>query len=385
MKNICFAIGILVSLMMGTFHAMDVKETFVVVLADGQESAIGADDFHTLKHLCLFGEMLHVAEDCTVSLPALTRDAFEALIKNLSILREGEVATESLFEKLYQDDRHKELIALFKACDYLGIESIEKAIYAFLHMRLELQHLTTEKDQEIVLELLRLPQIGIHFSRPTEKRQQWPHKIDLTCACINAAAKGFKEMLLLFLDRGAPLNQKMLHYASSNGRIELVQLLLERDCPGIDQKSLIDYTPLMAAVSNGHAEVVQALLEKGARVELTTGTTETALMIGIERGRTECVRLLLMHDAPAQVNLARWHDGATALMMAVLSWNKDVVQLLLDCGAMVNVINKQGQTALAIAEGMRKQMTADDNDRGISAVIQKIEEIIALLKKPSIH
>jgi ankyrin repeat domain-containing protein 17 len=52
-------------------------------------------------------------------------------------------------------------------------------------------------------------------------------------------------------------------------------------------------TPLMEAAQEGHADLVKFLLEKGASIDATTSTSDTALTFACANGHTDVVEILL--------------------------------------------------------------------------------------------
>ena len=79
---------------------------------------------------------------------------------------------------------------------------------------------------------------------------------------------------------------------------------------------------LIEATSNGDLEMVQLLLENGANIEARDQRGETALMMAIRKDDLEMVQLLLEHGANIE---ARDQRGETALMIAV--YYLEMVQL----------------------------------------------------------
>jgi len=76
----------------------------------------------------------------------------------------------------------------------------------------------------------------------------------------------------------------------------------------------------------------------------------TALQYACDRGHIEVVQLLLQHGA--EVNVAD-DDGMTALHYACCCDHEDIVKLLLQAGAQVDAHNKDGETAADMAENGR--------------------------------
>jgi ankyrin repeat protein len=156
-----------------------------------------------------------------------------------------------------------------------------------------------------------------------------------------------------------------LMYASVSGFTETAKDLLEK---GADM-NIVDgngHTALMHASANGHIETATVLLEKGADVNATDKYGFTALMLasttqGIQvqmsgipiptpakAGHIEMVKVLL--EKGAEVNVAD-KNGRTALMHASAARsNTETVKALLEKGADVNVADKKGKTALSLTK-----------------------------------
>jgi len=87
-----------------------------------------------------------------------------------------------------------------------------------------------------------------------------------------SAEKGDLGYIKWILNNGYDVNEKeplkeatLLHYASHNGHIDLVKLLIERGAD-VNAKDIKGYTPLFAASARGHREVAEILLDNGANV-----------------------------------------------------------------------------------------------------------------------
>lgn len=121
----------------------------------------------------------------------------------------------------------------------------------------------------------------------------------------------------------------------------------------VNDKNNEGITPLMLAAHKGHLDIVRLLLEKGALVnEKSSQGGFTALYGSIQNKHTpevqyEVVKLLLEHGA--EVNIID-NDQKTPLILAsqYSKFNK-TTQLLLEYGATVNLQDKNGLTALMAA------------------------------------
>jgi len=70
----------------------------------------------------------------------------------------------------------------------------------------------------------------------------------------------------------------LLHFASENGRADVVQILLDAKADTEASDSIL-MTPLHYACSNGHLAVLQVLIASGANMEATrsVGTVSDAV------------------------------------------------------------------------------------------------------------
>jgi uncharacterized protein len=131
----------------------------------------------------------------------------------------------------------------------------------------------------------------------------------------------------------------------------------------------VDATPLFRAAKAGDLEVMRLLLAKGADPShvLKDGSTplmaaagigDKAFMADPEKNdptadeRLQAVQLCL--DRGADVNAVETPDagGSTALHIAAGKGEDRIVQLLIDHGAKLDIKDKQGRTALDVANGV---------------------------------
>ena len=122
-----------------------------------------------------------------------------------------------------------------------------------------------------------------------------------------------------------------LMWASYSGCTEIVNVLVERGAQ-VDLQNNVGLTALIWASGRGHTEIVRVLLERSAQVDLQNNDGWTALMWASCRGHTEIVNVLLQRGA--QVDLQDT-DGSTALMLASDNEDMDIAKLLMDHGAKV--------------------------------------------------
>ncbi|KAG8376463.1 hypothetical protein BUALT_Bualt09G0066100 [Buddleja alternifolia] len=176
-------------------------------------------------------------------------------------------------------------------------------------------------------------------------------------ALFTAAEKGYidivKELLPYTTNEGIRTKNRSgfdpLHIAASQGRHDIVQLLLEHDPTLSKTVGQSNATPLVSAATKGHLAVVEELLSKDSSLlEISRSNGKNALHLSARQGHVGIVKALLDKDP----QLARRTDkkGQTALHMAVKGLSSAVVKLLLQADpAIVMLPDKFGNTALHIA------------------------------------
>ena len=115
---------------------------------------------------------------------------------------------------------------------------------------------------------------------------------------------------------------------------------------------------LKEASQQGRADVVGRLLAANAPLDTTTASGQTALIIASRAGSVEIVQMLLDAGAVATVN-ATDVAGRTALMYASREGHAVIVLTLLAAGASVDVSDRMGNTALSYASGVELREHAD--------------------------
>jgi len=124
----------------------------------------------------------------------------------------------------------------------------------------------------------------------------------------------------------------------------VVRLLLDK---GADPNVPNDFgtTALHFAVcGHGDTSTAEMLLSAGADINALDGEGASSLYLACERGKTEFVRLLLIHGA--NPNIAKGRYRCYPLHAACTGLHYDVVKLLLEHNADVDARNENGETAL---------------------------------------
>lgn len=147
-------------------------------------------------------------------------------------------------------------------------------------------------------------------------------------------------------------NRTALIFAAINNQCEVAEILLQNgaaqmiDCVGMDGA-----TALHRAIHFGFVEMVQLLLNHGANVKLPVENKSAArkipmLMLAVLSNEPRIVQLLMNY----KVNMDEVDDfGRTALMSAILSYEVDIALMLVRNGCDVDVQDRSGDVALQMA------------------------------------
>ncbi len=192
-------------------------------------------------------------------------------------------------------------------------------------------------------------------------------------ALIWASEEGHLNVVEFLIEKGAEINIKdeegetALIWASYNGHLNVAEFLVEKGAE-INMKDKLGQTALFWASLNGHLNVAEFLVEKGAQINFKENLLDiqTALFNASENGHPKLVKALykalvtnknVKRGLFAQVNDlfkkekqldVKNKSGFTPLMLASQNGHVEVITVLLELGATVNVKNN-GNTALDLA------------------------------------
>ncbi|CAF1008766.1 unnamed protein product [Rotaria sp. Silwood1] len=183
-----------------------------------------------------------------------------------------------------------------------------------------------------------------------------------------AAKEGRTEIVKYLLDRGAnPRVQN--HYGvsalwipSQKGMLQVVELLLNAGAEThiapfgnlADELNITGWTPLYAAMKSRKFDVVKLLLKRGADSNAVTKLGSTPFLLASEICDLDIIEACI--EAGADLDFAPSGSdadnlnitGQTALFMATLKDRVDVVKVLIEKGAQVNVKNRYGVSPLLL-------------------------------------
>ena len=161
------------------------------------------------------------------------------------------------------------------------------------------------------------------------------------------------------VDEGKPT--KSLHQAAVDGDMNNVQAHISSGT-NINEKNMMGWTPLHAAVRNQQKTVAEFLIGKGADVNAKNNSGQTPLHFAVEFGQKDVVELLIAKGADINAIGSR---GDNALSLAQKRGDKEIVDLLLKHGAKEPPANwgqdelygptEQAQGPTSPAPGIRRQ------------------------------
>jgi ankyrin repeat protein len=146
----------------------------------------------------------------------------------------------------------------------------------------------------------------------------------------------------IYSERPGIKNGLQLINSSENGDIETVKSLLKKDV-FIHAQDKEGRCALVAAAYNNHLEIVDLLIAAGADVNMKDNTLQSAYLISTSEGYTELLTKTL--KAGADVHCTDSYNG-TGLIRAADRGHVEIIRELLKTDIRVNHINRIGWTAL---------------------------------------
>ena len=169
---------------------------------------------------------------------------------------------------------------------------------------------------------------------------------------ITACEYGHVNAVSVLIEHGANVNLQdqggltAVHYAVRGSHAcEILSCLLENG-GDVDAITFDDCTPLMIAAEKGDTEVATFLIEHGANVGLSDKKGATALCHALSCLGNFCEVMSCLIENGADINACTSYNCCNPLMMACENNQLNAVTFLIEHGAIVNLQDKEGQTAL---------------------------------------
>lgn len=158
----------------------------------------------------------------------------------------------------------------------------------------------------------------------------------------------------LITSRNGP-GRTPLCIATMRGQTGAVEFLISRGAD-VNDKGFEEMTPLADMAAYGTrddercAEIAAILLAHGARVDPVDSYKDTPLLHAVEFKKSRLARVLLEHGASMKPTYTGANSGMTAMHMAIHDNDKEMVKVLLEFNAPLDVPDREGATPLLLAE-----------------------------------
>lgn len=179
-----------------------------------------------------------------------------------------------------------------------------------------------------------------------------PHGVRVVGQLIQAAERGDKEFVEVLLEAGVDPNafekpeRSAIFRAGQSAHWGIVKRLLHSGARPVGVTTRGNTLLHMAAKCND-AVAIKALLVSRARKDRENKLGHTALQVAVLQESEEAVQALI--DGGVCLGGGCYESGFTAVHLAIIASNKNILKLLLDAGADVNAFAKEGVTPLCMA------------------------------------
>ena len=172
-----------------------------------------------------------------------------------------------------------------------------------------------------------------------------------------AASSGYIELSRVLMESGAKVDATGYHGISpilmaTKGRHKRIveDLIFHKvDVNTVNDENI---SALIIAAGAGELDLVELLVSAGADVNLREISNNTALSWAIFQTQEEVVRYLLQNGASESISYMNAY-GMKCIHLATVKNNTSILQMLLDNGANISDVNKEGKTALHFAAEIR--------------------------------
>ena len=190
---------------------------------------------------------------------------------------------------------------------------------------------------------------------------------DIGTALIFAIKNNQPNIVKILLENGADVrvrmkskkfanrNKSVLFLAIKTRNIDIISMLLKYN---IDINEEINNEPIVLfALEEKQPEIARLLIDNGACTHISDKDKSKLLITSLEGGYLDIAKILIQNGA--DVNTIEHNYGRTALILVASSvrakdpMGYEVVQLLTERGAEINVTDKEGYTALHYARNPR--------------------------------
>ncbi len=166
----------------------------------------------------------------------------------------------------------------------------------------------------------------------------------------------------IIFEKNSENDTAILENARYGNSTETFKFLLENGA-NVEDRDIMNQTPLIVASQNGCTNLVKMLLKAGANVHHTGDYNMSALIAASQEGHTEIARMLL--EAGANPDLENG-DGETPLMLALIQSRgkpSELTKLLSESGKAKGKANKKKSNKKKSNKNMKKKKTNKNNKK----------------------
>ncbi|XP_046578811.1 ankyrin repeat domain-containing protein 50-like [Haliotis rubra] len=168
-----------------------------------------------------------------------------------------------------------------------------------------------------------------------------------------AARCGHEEVFHFLVTNGSDVTRvsndddNILHFACLGGNIEIVKYILSQNFIDINSRGKFGRTPVMKAAWGGHVSLFDLLERVGADLSLVSEQGDTILHLACHRDNVPMVKHILSKHIVG-VN-CRGMNGRTPVMIAAMYGHRGVLNVLVDDGGDVSLVDSNGENVLHAA------------------------------------
>ncbi|XP_058449448.1 ankyrin-3-like [Malaya genurostris] len=270
--------------------------------------------------------------------------------KVIEILLKHELATEMLLTSDKFELTTLHIAAFFDKYELVKIliERGSSVMAKDINGRIPL-HIAIEKNAKKIIEILLKHELATEMLLTSDKYEQ--------TALHLATFYDNYEIVNILIEHGAPVMAKNtngkipLHIAIEKNAKKVIEILLkhEQATEMLLTSDKYEQTALHLAAISDNYELVNILIERGLSVMAKDIDGEIPFHTAIQKNAKKVIEILLKHEQATEMLLTSDNFGQTALHLAAISDNYEIVNILIDRGLSVMAKNINGRIPLHIA------------------------------------